>query len=152
LWLYLCQDVVFWPALIWCAAGVLLMPFSTAGWDERRGYLLVVLLPGFAGLAGSLWRERRIVMLLHTGRVVGGRVEGFVHRAGGRHASPVRLAYSFTDNRGVQREGLSIWLLPADRRQFATWGPVVVIFDPARPRRHEPDIFGLRRKGAAESE
>lgn len=116
-------------------------------WDERLGYVLVLVLPGLLALGTSIGWEWRTLGLSRTGRVVSGRVEGVVHRGGRRQASPARVVYSFTDHHGVRREGSSAWLFPEDRQRFATWGPVRVVYDPAYPQHHEPDRFGVRQEG-----
>jgi hypothetical protein len=119
----------WWTApLVWCTAGIL-----------------------FGGAGGLLARRTFIISgqrveLLRHGRSVMAAVTAVETNAGvtinNRH--PRYLKYEFVDEAGTKHQGRSVDLPQRMENRWQTGDPILVMYDPRDPSKHDADVFDLK--------
>jgi hypothetical protein len=111
----------------------------------------VVSVAGLAILATATLRARRRMRVVRDGVPCLGRVIDVLTETPGNHqGKPGRkrsnyfLAYSFTDQRGVLRDGQTAGLPRGFESRWHAGDPVLVLYKPPDIYRHEVDLFGAR--------
>jgi hypothetical protein len=120
------------------------------GWP---GFALIMVFSviGLLGLwlmATALLRAQRRSRMIMGGRPCLGRVNEVVgpaeRDAVPHHRSKYYLGYSFTDHKGIVREGRTQTLTPNVVGHWQPGDPILVLYHPENIHRHEVDLYGVR--------
>jgi hypothetical protein len=98
----------------------------------------------FLGFAELMKRLRNLSRLFREGKVVQTNVRSWVRE---NDASKVwRINYAFHGPDGRWYEGWSDDLPASLKPRWPEGSPLLVVYDPANPRKSTPDLFGVRAK------
>jgi hypothetical protein len=98
----------------------------------------------------SWLRARRRLAVVREGIASLGRITNIVgpggpgHRPPASPSPPCTLWYTFTDCKGVSRDGFTAPLPPGLADHWRAGDPILVLFHPHDIYRHEVDLFGVR--------
>jgi hypothetical protein len=112
---------------------------------------VVFLTAGLAIIVSLLVSSGRRARLVRTGTPALGVVDGVVENDSAvKLEGTFRVTYHFTDAEGTRREGRGPAQPRALASRFNAGDPILVLYDPGNPARHEPDIFTARSDEVAD--
>ena len=137
------QYLRFAPGISWCPK-----------WEEpeRLGVLMIAFVAFVATPLGWLWWKNGIrpgraawrhVQIVRRGRAALGVVVD-PQSSVAADEPPDVLLYTFPDHTGRQWTGTVTVPLPESDSGWQPGSPLLVLFDPGEPARHEPDLFEAR--------